>query len=205
MITYHYVFKNPIGSSWDFATDWNTTLGTSYKYDYVSAIPMKEDQGLDPAEILHFKDGVWLFEDDTPVPPANYEAIPVALFACTPSATVRTIESGVSTPYAAIPARLVAFSMGSAWFTGSNVTYNLYTGPIAISTTLDDGLYYTGVIEQRGMDLVGHNYWGRFGAGNISITLDFPDADVVYYVIVRGTNNASNTLIQVVDAGDTTR
>lgn len=93
---------------------------------------------------------MWLFEDDTPVPPANYDAIPVALFACTPSATVRTIESGVTTPYSAIQERLTAFYMAGDWFEGSDINYTLYTGPIATRTTVEKQSMYVGVITVTG-------------------------------------------------------
>lgn len=52
MVTYHYVFKNPIGASWDFVADWNTTLKDSYRQEYVSAIPLRETAEVNPAEIL---------------------------------------------------------------------------------------------------------------------------------------------------------
>lgn len=38
MIEYHYVFKNPIGSTWTYGTDWRATPQLSYPYEHVSAV-----------------------------------------------------------------------------------------------------------------------------------------------------------------------
>lgn len=101
MIEYHYVFKNAIGSSWEFVADWKTNLSDNYSQEYVSAIPLLEDENLNPAQILHFREGVWEYEDGSPVPTNNYSAIPAAVLACTPSTPVRTLApSGQENPWA---------------------------------------------------------------------------------------------------------
>lgn len=189
MITYHYVFKNPIGSSWDFAADWNTTLGTAYKYDYVSAIPLREDDNLDPAEILHFRDGVWLFEDDTPVSPANYEAIPVAIFACTPTETVRVVDGTPKGPYTQVQQYVVEsrFSAGGSTYAlipSVELQYHAYTGPFSIHPQDGTGthtLAYLGVVVQDGDRYTGYNYFLLYPRGSFTVTLDFAGAPAIYY------------------------
>lgn len=112
MVTYHYVFKNPIGSSWDFVADWNTTLKDSYAQEYVSAIPLLETPNVNPAEILQFRDGVWSFEDGTPLPLEDIPNLPVAVFACTPTSTSRAIDSVRQSPW---PRISEPFTAGWQW------------------------------------------------------------------------------------------
>lgn len=121
MISYHYVFKNPIGSSWTFVTDWNAELLSSYDFEYVSAIPLAEDESLNPAELIHFKNGEWLYTDDTPLPTTNYSAIKAAVFACTPSATVRSVGGGDS-PEGVVPWQPGRIMTPAVAYRGSNTT-----------------------------------------------------------------------------------
>lgn len=91
MISYHYVFKNAIGASWDFVADWNTHLETEYDASYVSAINLVQNGQYNPGEIFILQDGKWMASGSPIVEPL--ESFAVALFAATPTAVIRTIMS----------------------------------------------------------------------------------------------------------------
>lgn len=99
MIAYHYVFKNPIGASQDFIADWNTELRSDYTAEYVSAIPLTEVDTLNPAEVIHFKDGTWKYSDDTALPETDLSSIRAAVFTCTSSVVEREATTRPSVPW----------------------------------------------------------------------------------------------------------
>lgn len=64
MIEYHYVFKNPIGSTWTFGTDWKASPEQAYPYKHVSAVVLSANSDtVDPGQVITLdqsgEEGIW--------------------------------------------------------------------------------------------------------------------------------------------------
>lgn len=82
MITYHYVFKNPIGSAWQFGVAWDTSLQSEYSDAYVSAITLHQSPNWGPGTVLNFMDGAWTRNGQ---PVEDYSSIRAAVFSASPT------------------------------------------------------------------------------------------------------------------------
>lgn len=94
MITYHYVFKNPIGSSWSFSVDWDANLKDTYASPFVSAITLHQSTNWGPGTVFTFNDGAWTRDGQPVTDPGSIRA---AVFTSTPA------DTGVNVGPAPVP------------------------------------------------------------------------------------------------------
>lgn len=60
MISYHYVFKNPVGSSYTFTTKWDVDLADEeISGQYASAVTLTQSENWGPGTVLVYEDGSW--------------------------------------------------------------------------------------------------------------------------------------------------
>lgn len=65
----------------------------------MSAIPLTEVDTLNPAEVIHFKDGSWKYSDDTVLPETDLSSIRAAVFTCTSSVVEREAATRPAVPW----------------------------------------------------------------------------------------------------------
>lgn len=82
MISYHYVFKNPVGQAWSFDTIWEGDLDDVPKGNYVSAVTLTESEEYGPGTVLQYKNGEWTRQGDIVVDDLSNAGIPAAVFVC---------------------------------------------------------------------------------------------------------------------------